>query len=317
MYAERALQRLRQAEHPLPTLEGTLYGSIGYAHHLRGRSDLAAQYFDKAIVHFEKVGRERGPDAISVRNNAAVARSTAGDIRRSLQLYDQTLQIVAQNDANAPLPPYLVANRARVLEDLGRFESSREEFLRCLGPSGVAPNLVSQTNCLAGLTSVSLALGDVDGAKKTLASVATLVGHSEPGSPEIVALQTLRGRIAVVEHRLDEARTNFDAAIANGRSQSQILRALLLRSDLDLSEGQVSAAKADARRALSLAQTLQGSLPYSNNTGLAWLALGEALSKQADDAGAQQAFHTAVAQLSHTVDDNHPSLQRARGLERG
>jgi serine/threonine-protein kinase len=317
MYAEQALARLRQAEHPLPTLEGTLYGSIGYAQHLRGRSDLAAQYFDKAILHFEKVGRERGPDAISVRNNAAVARSTAGDIRRSLQLYDQTLQIVTQNDPNAPLPPYLVANRARVLEELGRFAASREEFLRCLGPSGIAPNLVSQTNCLAGLTSALLALDDLAEAKKTLASVATLVGHSEPGSPEVIALQILRGRVAVLEHRLDEARTNFDAAIASGRSQSQILRALLLRSDLDLREGKVAAAEGDARRALSLAQTLQGSLPYSNSTGLAWLALGEALSKQADEAGAQQAIHTAVSQLSHTVDENHPSLLRARELERG
>jgi eukaryotic-like serine/threonine-protein kinase len=317
MYAEQALQRLRQADHPMPTLEGTLYGSIGYAHHLRGRSDLAAQYFDKAIAHFEKVGRERGPDAISVRNNAAAARSSAGDIRRSLQLYDQTLQIVMQNDPKAPPPPYLIANRARVLQELGRFTASRDEFLRCLGPSGIAPNLVSQTNCLAGLTSALLALDDLEGAKKTLASVAALVGHSEPGSPEVVALQTLRGRIALLEHRLDEARTNFDAAIGNARSQSQILRALLLRSDLDLSEGRVSAAEADARRALALAQTLQGSLPYSNNTGLSWLALGEALSKQADDAAAQQAFQTAAAQLSHTVDENHPSLQRARALERG
>jgi tetratricopeptide (TPR) repeat protein len=164
---------------------------------------------------------------------------------------------------------------------------------------------------------VLLALDDVAGAKKALASVATLVGHSEPGSPEIVALRTLRARIALIEHRLDEARTNLDAALSSARSQSQILRALLLRSDLDLREGQVSSAEADARRALSIAQTLQGSLPYSNNTGLAWLALGEALAKQAEDAGAQQAFHTAVAQLSHTVDENHPALQRARGLERG
>jgi serine/threonine-protein kinase len=42
MYAEQALQRLRHADHPLPTLEGTLYGSIGYAQHLRARNELAA-----------------------------------------------------------------------------------------------------------------------------------------------------------------------------------------------------------------------------------------------------------------------------------
>jgi serine/threonine-protein kinase len=317
MYAELALQRLRQADHPLPTLEGTLYGSIGYAQHLRGRNDLAAQYFDKAIAHFEKVGRERGPDAISVRNNAAVARSTAGDIRRSLQLYDQTVQIVSQNDPNAPLPPYLLANRARVLEDLGRFERSREEFLRCLGPTGIAPNLVSHMNCAAGLTSVTLALGAVDEAKRILESAVSYVGHAAPGSPELVAVQTLRGRIALMERRFRDARANLDLAIATGRSQSQLFKALLLRSDLNVQQGQAATAEADARRALALAQTLQGGLPYSNNTGLAWLALGEALAKRADRAGAQRAFQTAVAQLSHTVDDNHPALQRARGLERG
>jgi tetratricopeptide (TPR) repeat protein len=205
-----------------------------------------------------------------------------------------------------------------MLQDLGRYSEAREGFLRCVSPDGKAPNLISQTNCLAGLASVSLDLGDVAAAKRALTDAVTFVGNAvEPGSPEMVALQTLRGRVALAEREFGRARTNLDAAIDVGKSQSQLHKALLIRADLDLQEGDAARAEADARRALSLAQTLQGALPYSNNTGLAWLALGEALRRQEDVAGARQAFHSAVAQLSRTVDDSHPMLQRARERERG
>jgi serine/threonine-protein kinase len=317
-YAEMALARLHEADHPPPTLEGTFLGSVGYAQHLRGRNDLAAQYFEQALAQFERMGRGRGPDAISVRNNAAVARGAAGDVKRSLELYDQTLALLSQNDPAAPSPPYLVANRARVLQDLGRYAEARDGFLRCVSPLGRAPNLISQTNCLAGLASVSLDLGELAAAKRSLAEAVAVVGNSvEAGSPEAVALQTLRGRVALAEREFAWARTNLDAAIDAGKSPSQLHKALLIRAELNLQEGAVSAAEADARHALTLAQTLQGSLPYSNNTGLAWLALGEALRRQDDVTGARQAFHSAVAQLSRTVDDSHPMLQRARERERG
>jgi eukaryotic-like serine/threonine-protein kinase len=318
MYAEQALQRLHQVERPPPTLEGTFLGSVGYAHHLRGRNDLAVQFFDQALAHFERMGRERGPDAISVRNNAAVARGAAGDVRRSLELYDQTLQIVAQTDPGAPLPPYLLGNRSRVLEDLGRYAEARDGFLRCVAPTGKAPNLVSQAYCLTGLASVSLSLGDLAAGKSALAAAAGFVGNPpEPGAPEVVALQTLRARVAMAEQQFAEARANLDAAITTGKSLPQLHTALLIRAELNLQKGDAAGAEADARRALSIARTLQGSLPYSNNTGLAWLALGEALATRADAAGARRAFHSAVAQLSHTVDEGHPMLQRARELERG
>lgn len=318
MYANQALERLREVKHPPPTLEGTFLGSVGYAQHLVGRNDLAAQYFEQALAHFERVGRERGPDAIAVRNNAAVARSTAGDIRRSLELYDQTVKLLAQSDPDTPLPPYLLANRARVLQELGRYAQSRDEFTRCIAPDGkAAPNQVSQTNCLAGIAAVWLDVGDVTAGQRSMDAAAALVGSAvEPGAPEMVALQTLRARVALAERNFADARANLNVAIGTSKSQAQLMRALLVRAELNLQEGSANAAEADARRALAIAQMLQGGLPYSNNTGIAWLAIGEALTKRADDAGAREAVRLAIAQLSHTVDDDHPALQRARKMER-
>jgi hypothetical protein len=76
----------------------------------------------------------------------------------------------------------------------------------------------------------------------------------------------------------------------------------------------VTAAEADAKSVLGLAQTAQGSAAYSNCTGLAWLMLGRVLKRQGDEVGARKAFQAAVENLSNTVDADHPKLLLARQL---
>jgi hypothetical protein len=91
---------------------------------------------------------------------------------------------------------------------------------------------------------------------------------------------------------------------------------LLPRAEINLTEGRLAEAEADARQALLLAQSAQGGVPHSNRTGLSWLALGKALAQKNDADGARQAFHAAVDHLSNTVDANHPMLLLARELAR-
>src|SRR5262249_36878426 len=90
--------------------------------------------------------------------------------------------------------------------------------------------------------------------------------------------------------------------------------ALRGRAELNLEEGRLAAAEADARRSLSLAQEQQGGLPYSDRTGLAWMILGEVLARQGKAKGAAQAFRAAIDNLANTVDADHPMLIRAMQL---
>jgi hypothetical protein len=96
----------------------------------------------------------------------------------------------------------------------------------------------------------------------------------------------------------------------------QSISALLIRSEVNLNEHKLAAAEDDARRALQLAQKAQGGLPFSNRTGLAWLALGRVQAEQGNVADAHGAFEAAVTNLANTVDAGHPMLLQARDLAR-
>ena len=84
-----------------------------------------------------------------------------------------------------------------------------------------------------------------------------------------------------------------------------------------LREGKLSAAEADARQALSIAQTAQGGIPYSNRSGLAWLMLGRVLAAEGQADRAHHAYQDAITHLSKTVDAQHPLLNMARDLASG
>ena len=114
--------------------------------------------------------------------------------------------------------------------------------------------------------------------------------------------------------RLAAARTDLDAAISTGTNLYWKGRALLIRSQTNLTDNRLEAAAADARLALSMAQSAQGSTPYSNRTGLAWLMLGRVLAKRGNGNDARSAFLSAVDNLSNTVDADHPQLVLARQL---
>jgi hypothetical protein len=126
----------------------------------------------------------------------------------------------------------------------------------------------------------------------------------------------MRGTIALAEGRLEEARAALDSVITHSKSAQVAQGALLIRAELNLNEGKMAAAEADAQRAVTIAQTAQGDVPYSDRTGLGWLILGRVLAKQGAAARAHAAFQAAVENLSNTVDADHPMLVRARELAR-
>ena len=75
-----------------------------------------------------------------------------------------------------------------------------------------------------------------------------------PGFPAAARLQTLRGVIAMSEGRLEEARASLDAVTTNSKAIHVTNEALRTRAELNLNEGKLAAAEADARQTLALAQ---------------------------------------------------------------
>jgi len=313
-YAQQALQRLRRSGSPVPAaLEADFLADIGTSDYFSGHNDTAAQFFAQALAKLTRAGLDHGLEALVIRNNWALTSKGTGNPRVALDLINETLRLAARDEPDAPPEPSFLHNRAALLEDLGRYRESRETYLRCAEESGRTGVPERTALCFIGLASVSQELADPASARTYLAAAADGIGASaSAGTNAAVRLRVVKASLALKEGRLQEARVDLDGAIADCKDPFWTTRALLVRAEVNLDEGNVFAAEADARRALGLAETAQGSASYSNRTGLCWLVLGRVLQKQGNDGMARRAFRAAVENLENTVDADHPKLVQAR-----
>jgi serine/threonine protein kinase len=313
-----ALKRLRAASNPSAVTEAGILAAIADGERLAGHSSVAEDYFRQSLQQYARAGRERGPDATVTRNNLAVVYDATGNPKRALDVYDEILASSAQAASSGPMPVIIVGNRARALELIGRYDASREAYNRCIELSIKSDQPLMHLHCLTGLACVWVESGDLKTADRYLREASRLAQSTVPAvGTHQVTLKIARGRIALANNRLAEARASLDAAIADGHTVFFQMSALVPRAELNLAQGRLAEAEADARRALALARDAQGGVMYSNRTGLAWLVLGRVLAKKGDTTGARQALLAAIENLANTVDAEHPGLLLARRLAQG
>ncbi len=312
-YARQALERLQAVPHARATEVAQLLGNLGYAEHLNGRNDAAEQDYQRALAKLAEAGRERSPYAVEMRNNWAIVSDGSGNPRRALELYDQTLQIVTEQESGERPPPYLIASRARALQSLGRYRESADAYLTCVA---AASGSVA-AYCLTGLASVNRALGDLPTAEKYLERASSLLGPDAAGSPAMLTLSLTKAEIALSRGQPADARALLTSAIEGHKTTSAAAMALIDRAEANLDDGKLQEAAADAREALAITEALQGGEPYSNRTGLAWLMLGRVLTREGSTSEATTALRAAVEHLSNTVDPTNPAAQQAQRLLAG
>jgi eukaryotic-like serine/threonine-protein kinase len=307
-YGNLALERLRRVPHASPSVMADFVGTVAYAEHLGGDNADAERDYVEALRLFARAGRERSANAISVRNNWGIVSDGAGDSRRALEIFDETLRMLRES-GNSQIPPYLIGNEARQLENVGRYPEARAAYGRCVELA--EKSSPSAQYCLAGLASVAVSTDDLVAAEGYLSKASAMAGSVPAGSSAALALLLTQGRLALQRGRLEEARASLTAVIGGQRPIAATVRALLARSELNARESKWPEAGADARRALEIAQQLQGGIAYSSRTGLAWLMIGRALTAQGDSLGAHEAYKAATAHLSHTVDPGFAALTDA------
>jgi eukaryotic-like serine/threonine-protein kinase len=306
--ARRALGKLKLSSLASPSLEASYLGNLAYGLHLSGHNDEASREYANAIRLYAELGREASPNAIAIRSNWAVVNDGAGDPRAALALYEENLALIAQRGQGDP-PPYLLGNRARALELMGRFDAAAEAYRTARDAAERSGNPVIVNYCLLGLASIAREQGALDEAARVLLRIdAADATTRPPGGPIALAEHILRGRIALSRHRPDAAQAEFGAAIAERRPNGSTVTALTGRAEAALTQGQLEAALRDARDAVQLAQKLQGGKPHSVRTGLARLIEGRVLARQGDAAAAREAYRDASVHLADTVDPSHPAL---------
>ncbi len=180
-YGNLALERLRHSPRPSAATEADFIGSLGFAEHLGGHNAQAERDYTQAAADVAPAtGRERSAEAISVRNNSGIVSDGAGDSRRALQIFQQTLQIVMQDSGQPQPPPYLVANLARQLENVGRFDEARARYAQCVELAAKSGTAAQSMYCLVGLASVSVSQGDDRAAADYLGKASAIAGGAVP-----------------------------------------------------------------------------------------------------------------------------------------
>jgi serine/threonine-protein kinase len=318
-YANEALQRIRATGRPSKADEATYLGTAADAYHRMGQLDHSFEYYERALQSLDELGRSRGPVAIAMRNNWAVANDSAGVPKRALELYDENLRILSERDAGHPRPSSALAtNRARALEAIGRYAEAEAAYRFAMQVAAQTHNKDAPVYCLLGLADLSRQKGDLIGAGRYAEQAAALLGPAEPADSVLsMKLALTRGRLDLAAGRVDEARAQFTRASTSKRSKNTAADAELAKAETELVAGNEAAGEAEARVALATATSIQGSLPYSRRTGLAWLLLGRALQMRGESQRAHDAFEAAIKNLSNTVDADHPALVQARSLMSG
>lgn len=310
----RALERLRDAGRPQPMSQATLLGDLASGLELSGRNDEADKQFAEAMQLFGQLGRETGTEAITVLNNWGQVSLSAGDAKSALLRFDELLALLARTGSGAQ-GHHELASRGAALLLLGRYREAVDSFDRAIMSAQADGRVELQAYCLASAGASLRELGELDQAALYLRRVEAMdVTARPPGSSAAAQEHHLRGRLALSRGDLPLARREFTAQLGGRKTGAPAVNALIGRAETGLHEGRLELAASDAQEALRLARSLQGSIPHSVRTGLAWLIEGEVRARQGDPTGAREAFAAAVDQLSHSADAAHPALKRALAL---
>ncbi len=311
-YAQQALDRYRAATNVSAVVEGNILGAVGWGYHLNGQNREADEYYRQALQKFADLGREGNADAITLLNDWAGVVSGAGAPKRALEIYDRSLRMVSEHEQGATPPAVIVGNRGNALQHIGRYAEARAAYEMELRTGQQQQNLFAQLHALGALTSISLAVHDSAAAAQYLERMTAGLGPGIPaGSAPWRTRAIMQGRLDMEAGRFDAAREQFTSALGNPKTALGN-NALRYKSEAELRSGDAAAAADDARQALENARAMQGGLPYSYYTGLAWLALGQAQLKLDVEAEAKRSLRNAVEQLSHTVDEGQDDLVEAR-----
>jgi eukaryotic-like serine/threonine-protein kinase len=312
-YALKSLTAARSGGQLSADSEANSLDTVAFGYRVQGHQAEALRYSELSLEKLVEVGRDWSPGGLVVRNNYGYLLESAGVPKRALQIYDEILAVLAERDPNVEPPVYLLVNRSRSLESIGRFAEARVSLEQGLKIAQTAANADALVLCLSGLSRIATQMGDLAAAEHYLDKARPLV--STPLQFEKFPTVPLAiGDLALVNGNLDEAGRQFDQAALNKSNDAAVIYGKLGKAQVELRAGDPAAAERDAQVALDTAQASQAGLPHSQLTGRSWLMLGRALQARGQGAQAHKAFENAMSDLSNTVDGNHPLLLQARNL---
>jgi len=310
-HAEQALSCLRAQKNGSRKFEASLLGSLGQACSLHGRMAEAERHYAAAFARMQALGQGATAHAVTLLNNWAVICERAGDARQALELVERALNLAGPDGRS----PFLLVNRARAFENLGRIDDAEpawHEALTLATALRAVPAMVAAQLALASIAVQRGHAGDAQ-ARLHMAQEAGLAA-TPARHPQRISAHLIDGRVALADGKVGAAQAAFESALDAAPMQATAVMARLGLAEVAHTQGKPECMAELARAAKAQALELQGGKPQSFRTALASATLARALHALGDADAAQQEAAEAVARLTASVDPLHPAFAEARAL---
>jgi serine/threonine protein kinase/tetratricopeptide (TPR) repeat protein len=319
-FTDLAMQRVKNDAAPSERFLAELSGDRGFALHMAGRNVEADKYFASAVGQFKKMGVENSRRAQVTMANWAIVEYGCGDYKRGLEIYTQLVRTAEQLAGPAPVSPGLLGNYAHGLEAMGHYPEALRAYERTYESAEKTGFVGAQAYALVGEASVRVTQGDLTQAQSDLKH-ASAVMQGKVGETSIIQLRRsyTQAQIDVAQKHPESAITALNRIIElsnakNSAGNAAAVSAYRLRAEIEMRQGQGEAAETDARKAVHMAESLQGANRFSSDTGLSYLTLGGVLMSAPNRSQAPVALQAAVDHLSNALGEEHPDTQQAKHL---
>jgi eukaryotic-like serine/threonine-protein kinase len=290
--------------------------AIGGAYGLIGEFGPAHEKYAQTLRLFEAAGRGDSRATANLRDDWATIWMNAGNPRRALEEIDLGWEIMRKLAPAAQDSDRRFSRRARILAQLGQFDTALLEFRKAGELAAPRGNLANLATIRIGEADVHTQTGKLDLAGTELDAAAAAIRQARMSSTNLISVRyemtraewlAARGNAGAAHEALTRAIALYESQGCCRATRSQ---ALAERALLELDEAPDSAA-ADAASARELAPPIDAD-SFSRFTGKAWYASARVLEKQGKTREARDAFARAAVQFAGALGEAHPETARSR-----
>ncbi|RPH95769.1 MAG: hypothetical protein EHM68_12110 [Lysobacterales bacterium] len=304
-------------------LQTNLMLTLAAAYMLAGQLPEAASTYEEAARRMTALGRDETQTAATLFNDWGLTLTLIGRPREAVNVLRRAIDISQDQRGDESVSPLLLANYARVLREVARFDEASDYAERAhrlavrLGLEGTV------NHALLTRARNYLAQGDTDRAEAMLNEVEPRIrqvlpeGHLTFGAvfAQRSLIAQLRGDLVGALALADAGLAIIEASMTTGQSGAYALPLLLLqRSEIRLALGQPEAAAEDAELALSSLEESSPPDTFTIGLGRARLALARALGGQGDPEGERVMLMSALSHFEDAAGPDHPETLEVRRL---
>ena len=314
--AVEAIKLLDASPVPNPSVKIDAQSSLAYGFYLTRQNARADRAFADVMKALEQAGRGRTIAAADIWNNWALIYF-GGDIRKAEPLTRRCLELRRSIEGLDAVAPTFLFNYAGVLHRLGKYDEAERLLRETIRTADARKMVRTQVDAMMELADLHTERGHFAAAQQELDLVARYSSQSFFNPLQQALLKYSRGILAfgrgeraVARDELTESTRLFETARAR---PAQNVLALVALARAETALGNRAAAEADARNAITLAESLVEKDSPSYLIGLSRTALGE-VQLGRGDAGAGATLSAALGHLEQTLGPDHPATLETRRL---